>query len=46
MRSYVGIILLHFLKGTRCYHDGDYHFREWWRANEADLRRRAKELPR
>ena len=47
MRSYASLILAsRFLKGTRFSHAGDYYFRDWWKANEADLRRRAKYLPR
>jgi hypothetical protein len=39
-------LALHFLKGTRFLHDGDYYFDEWWEANKGDLHRRASRLPR
>jgi len=41
------IILLadHFVKGTRFATDKGLLIGEWWEANEAELRRRAKQLP-
>ena len=34
-----------FVQGTRFEEGSRYHLGDWWTANEADLRRRAKQLP-
>jgi hypothetical protein len=34
-----------FIYGSRFDWGGEVHTGEWWRANEAELRRRAKQLP-
>jgi hypothetical protein len=34
-----------FIYGARFDRGGEVHTGEWWKANDADLRRRAKQLP-
>jgi hypothetical protein len=39
------LLMDYFVRGTRFHHGDSMYVDGWWEANEADVRRRAKQLP-